>query len=168
VGTQAISKTERGTSHFTLERLNRILEALGYQGTIVLDEVSSDLSADWGPIHATDTEVRRRIKVGRQFAEDMAELLYTTFDVDTVLCFGSLVERQGANARETSDVDLLVEGLPASRLFEAQSSLEVNVVEKNQDYTGFHFDIVRNESFDKDTEKMIRKGDAVHIPRQME
>jgi transcriptional regulator with XRE-family HTH domain len=166
VGTQAISKTERGTSHFTLERLNRILEALGYEGSVLLEESTSETRADWGPIYATDPDVRRHIRVGRQLAEDLAGALYSTFKVNAVFCFGSLVERQGANARTTSDVDLLVEGLSASRLFEAKSTLEINVVDEDERYSTFTFDVIRNESFQKDTDTMLREGDAVKIPRE--
>lgn len=162
---QAVSEVERGRTQFTLERLNRILEALGYKGTIRLEPLRVETRADWGSVEPTDPSVRRRIRTARKLAEDLAEQLYSQFDVEAVFCFGSLAEDGGANFNEKSDVDLLVDGLDASRLFEAASNLEIEVIEQSKEYEGIGFDLVRTEDIDVDPEQMVDDDRAVFLPR---
>lgn len=162
---QAVSEVERGRAHFTLERLNRILEALGYEGTIQLEPLRVETRADWGPVDPSDPGLRRRIRTARRLAEELAEQLYSQFDVEAVFCFGSLAEDGGANFREKSDVDLLVEGLDAPKLFEAESTLEIEVIESSTEYEGIGFDLVRTEDIDADPEQLVDDNRAVFLPR---
>lgn len=76
--------------------------------------------ADWGPMELTEPDIRGRIKVARRLAEGLADALYSKYDVESVYCFSSLAEKGERKFRERSDVDLLVEGLAPSDLFEAQ------------------------------------------------
>lgn len=160
-----VSEIERGRTQFTLERLNRILEALGYEAVIKLEPTRDMTRAEWGPIDSTEPDIRRRIKVARRLAEELADVLYSKYDVESVYCFGSLAEKGGAKFRERSDVDLLVEGLEASDLFEAQGTLEIEVLESSPEYEGLSFDVVRAESFDADPDELVDRNEAVFVPQ---
>lgn len=163
---QTVSDMERGVNQFTLERLNRVLEALGYRAVVELQEFERETVADWGPLKAKDPEMRKRVRQARQFAEAVAARLYSAFDVNTVCCFGSLVEDGGVDFDEDSDIDILVEGLEGSRLFSAISDLEMEVVETSPEYQQFSFDIVRVEDVELEpSRELIAAGRAVRLPR---
>lgn len=162
---QTVSDIERGVNQFTLERLNRVLQALGYRATIELEKREKKTVADWGPLKATEPDVRKRIRLARQFAEDLAKRLYEQFDVEAVYCFGSLVEDGGASFTLESDIDLVVEGLDESKLFSATSELEMEVAESRSDYRQFSFDLVRVEDFVRDPSgELVAEGRAVVLP----
>ena len=166
VHSQTVSDIERGRSQFTLERLNRILEALGYEAVIELTPLDIPTRADWGAVAAREPALRRRVKRARQMAEDLAEVLYSKYDVSRVCCFGSLAEQGGANFTPRSDVDLMVEGLDPSELFESQGKLEVEVVEPSDDYRDLSFDLIRVESFEADPDELADRNGAVLLPRE--
>lgn len=164
---QTVSDMERGVSQFTLERLNRVLEALGYRGVVQLRILDEKTEADWSPIESTDPSIRRRIRLARQFAEDLGARLYSEFEVGAVYCFGSLVEKGADKFSSESDVDLLVGGLAESRLFSAVSDLELHVVETTPEYQQFSFDLVRIEEFPMDPSgEMVPEGRAVYLPEK--
>lgn len=165
VHSQTVSDIERGRNQMTLERLNRVLEALGYRAAVELSPLDEKTRADWGPIAATEPVIRRRIRLARQLAEELADYLYAQYRVDETYCFGSLVERGGADFRVNSDVDLVVLGLKASKLFDAESRLEIDVVESSPDYEEFSFDIVRAGDFDVDLQTLVADGRAVFLPK---
>lgn len=161
---QTVSDIERGRNQMTLERLNRIVEALGYRANVELRSLEEETRADWGAVGSDQPEIRRRIRLARQLAEALAEYLYRHYDVRCVYCFGSLMERGGSDFRENSDIDLLVVGLEASEIFKAESQLEIQVVESSPDYEGFSFDIVRTENFSADLDALITEGRALLLP----
>ena len=165
VHSQTVSDIERGRNQMTLERLNRVLEALGYRAAVELSPLDEKTRADWGPIVATEPEIRRRIRLARQLAEKLADYLYAQYGVDDIYCFGSLVERGGANFRANSDVDLLVRGLKAAQLFDAESKLEIDVVESSPGYKELSFDIVRVEDVEVDPHHLVADGRAVFLPK---
>ena len=164
VHSQTISDIERGRNQMTLERLNRVLEALGYRAAVELSPLDEKTRADWGPIATTEPTIRRRIRLARQLAEKLADYLYAQYGVGEIYCFGSLVEGGGSDFRSNSDVDLVVRGLKASKLFEAESQLEIDVVESSSDYEELAFDIVRAEDFAVDPQKLVADGRAVFLP----
>lgn len=147
----AISKVEHGTRKITLERLGRILEALGYEGELSIHPSSSKTDLEWGAVPDIDPALRRRLRHARVLAERCAEILKAEFDVDQVFAFGSVVEEQSQQFHEGSDLDVLVEGLPADQLFEAEARLESeagSIVEESQ----IPIDLVRKEQFPLDPE----------------
>lgn len=164
---QAISEIERGKERMTLERLNRILDTLGYSARVMLKERRTSTRAEWGPLLVDEPSRRRVVREARRVAEELAEELYRQFQVDRVYCFGSLVENGGADFTKTSDLDLLVEGLGGRDLFSVKSALEINVLEPPDEFA-FSFDLVLAQDFDDDPEEMVRKGRAVFIPRVRE
>lgn len=165
VHSQTVSDIERGRNQMTLERLNRVLEALGYRAAVELSPLDEKTRADWGPITATEPVIRRRIRLARQLAEKLADYLYAQYGVDDIYCFGSLIERGGADFRANSDVDLLVRGLKAAQLFDAESKLEIDVVESSPGYKELSFDIVRVEDVEVDPHHLVADGRAVFLPK---
>jgi len=165
VRAQTVSDLERGRKRLTLERLNRILEALGYKATINLEKFDDPTLADWGPISAEEPSLRGRIRRARELAEDLANFLYEEYDVEAVYCFGSLVEDGGTRFGEHSDVDLLVGGLEAPKLFEAQSRLDLDIAESDSAYSDLSFDVVRAESFREDSDTLLDRGNALFLPQ---
>lgn len=159
-----VSEIERGRTQFTLERLNRIVEALGYRATVELESIDEETRAEWGPILAEDPELRRRIRDGRRLVETLAGELYRKYDVSSVYCFGSLGEHGGEHFGKNSDVDLLVEGLEPSKLFEAESHLDFDVIESSDDFGRFGFDLVRVEDVDLDPDELVTNGEAILLP----
>ncbi len=162
---QTISDIERGRNQMTLERLNRVLEALGYRALVELSPVDESTRADWGPIASNKPAIRRRIRVARRLVEELADHLYTHYEIDDAYCFGSLGEQGSTNFQASSDLDLLVRGLEASNLFEAETMLEIEVVESSPEYEDFSFDVVRTEDVDLDPEELVADGRAVLLPK---
>ncbi len=161
---QTISDIERGRNQMTLERLDRVLEALGYQAAVELTPFDNKTRADWGPITPEDPEIRNRIRVARRLVEELADHLYRHYGIDEAYCFGSLGEGGSANFQASSDLDILVRGLKASRIFDAESELEIEVVESSPDYEDFSFDVVRAEDLQIAPEELVTRGRAVLLP----
>ena len=161
---QTISDIERGRNQMTLERLNRVLEALGYRALVELSPIDESTRADWGPMASNNPAIRRRIRVARRLVEELADHLYTHYEIDDVYCFGSLGTQGSTNFQANSDLDLLVRGLEASNVFEAETMLEIEVVESSPEYEGFSFDVVRTEDVDLDPEELVADGRAVFLP----
>jgi transcriptional regulator with XRE-family HTH domain len=163
---QTVSDFERGRSQFTLERLGRILDALGYESNVVISRRNDVRNADWGPILAENPKHRRRIRQARKLAELFASYLYDEYEVESVFGIGSLSENGAQNFDSESDIDLLVVGLDPSKLFKAETDLEMDVVEAIEELDGFSFDLVRAEDFDEDPDALAADGRAVLIPRE--
>lgn len=161
---QTVSDIERGRSQMTLERLNRILEALGYRAAVELSPSDEKTRADWGPIASDKPASRRRIRLARRLAEELSDHLYTEHAVEEVYCFGSLAARESSDFNAVSDIDILARGLEASKLFEAETRLEIEVVESSPEYAEFSFDVVRAEDVELDPEELIADGRAVFLP----
>ncbi len=170
VSRQAISKVERGAGRITVDRLFRIFDVLGYEAEITVSRRSTTLRAGWGPIRAEDPGKRRTIRRARKLAELLADQLYKEFAVETVYIFGSLVEAGGEMFGTASDIDLLVEGLPAEELFSARTSLEMEVYEPYQEETdetvSFSFDLVRAEDFSQSEQILNQSDSALLIPSE--
>ena len=162
---QTISDIERGRNQMTLERLNRVLEALGYRALVELSPFDEKTQANWGPISSDKPAIRRRIRHARRLAEELADHLYMHYKIDDAYCFGSLGERGGADFNANSDLDLLVRGLEASKVFQAETSLEIEVVESSPEYEEFSFDVIRAEDVDLDPEELVALGRAVLLPK---
>lgn len=161
---QSISEIERGKERLTLERLHRILDALGYASQVFIWERKPSTRADWGPIYATEPERRRLVRQSRKLAEQLADKLYRQFHVENVLCFGSLVEDGGRNFTGHSDIELIVEGLDLYELFHARSSLELEIMEQERGKTDISFDLMEAEDLNRTINEMIRERDAVPMP----
>ena len=164
VHAQAISEIERGKERLTLERLNRILDALGYKGEIKISKKEEKLAASWGIIISREPGRRRIIQQARELAEEMAAHLYTEFDVDAVYCIGSLAAAQGGRFKKKSDIDLVVEGLSAEEFISARSELEVKVIESLPENLRHSFDLIRVDDYNGDIEKLMSENQAVLIP----
>jgi predicted nucleotidyltransferase len=95
----------------------------------------------------------------------MADHLYNEFDVEAVYCLGSLTEDHGESFMESSDVDVAVTGLAAHQRFEAEADLELDVIESNDEFQPFSFDLLRTEESDKPWAETRHVRDAVRIPR---
>lgn len=160
-----VSEIERGRTQLTLERLNRVVEALGYRADVQLEPLERETRAEWGPILAEVPDVRRRIRSARELAETFADFLYEDYEVEAVYCFGSLAENGGEDFGEDSDVDLLVEGLQPAKLFEAQSRLKFDVAESVQALGDFGFDLVRTEDVELEPSDLVDHDEAVLLPR---
>jgi putative transcriptional regulator len=162
---QTVSDVERGKHKLTLERLGRVLDALGYEANINLNERRPKTRAEWGHIAPNAPAQRRLIRHARRLAEAMADHLYDEFDVEAIYCFGSLTEDQGESFKESSDIDIAVKGLAARQRFEAEADLELDVIESNEGFQPFSFDLIRTEEFDKPWAETRHARDAVRIPR---
>lgn len=163
---QVISDVERGEKGITVDRLFRFLDALGYEADIRLKELEDPTCIAWGRIKADDPQQRHEIRMGRIIAEAVAEHLYDRYDPRRVAVFGSLVENQGSQFDEYSDIDLLVKGLDPERRFRAEATIEMNVLpefvdEEERDYS---IDIVREEVFGKEIDSLIKDEKAIEIP----
>lgn len=161
---QSISEIERGKERLTLERLNRLLEALEYSSKVLVREEELSTYAGWGRIESDDPNRRRTIKNARVLAERLAEELYRRYEVRDVYCVGSLGRSHGRDFAEGSDVDLVATGLKRSDLIAAKSSLEIDVVESMDVDRKFSFDLQRGENFSGDPKEMVREDRAVLIP----
>ena len=149
----------------TLERLGRVLRALGYEAEINLHRRQPKTRADWGHIAPKEPERRRLIRRARRVAESLADHLYAEFGVDAVYCFGSLTDDHGERFTETSDIDIAVEGLPARERFEAEAEIELDVIEPNEEFREFSFDLVRAEELDAPWSETRHAREAVEIPK---
>jgi transcriptional regulator with XRE-family HTH domain len=168
VHAQAISEVERGNERLTLERLNRILDALGYKGEIKISKKKDKLAASWGTINSRDPSLRRIIEWARELAEEMAGYLYKEFDVDAVYCIGSLAAAQGGRFKKKSDIDLVVEGLDAGEFISARSELEVKVLDFLPKKRRHSFDLIRSDGYKGNIKKLLSENQAVLIPRAIE
>lgn len=163
---QVISDVERGEKRITVDRLFRFLDALGYEADIRLKELEDPTRVGWGRIKANDPRRRHEIRMGRILAEAVADHLFERYDPGRVAVFGSLVEDQGSQFDEYSDIDLLVRGLDPERRFRAETTVEMEVLpelvdEEDRDYS---IDIVRQEVFGEDIDSLIDDGKAIEIP----
>ncbi len=161
---QSISEIERNNERLTLERLNRILDALGFDSEVSIQKTESTTRSEWGSIRAEAPERRRIIRNARELAERLARELYRRYDIDGVYCIGSLAQNGGRSFERDSDIDLLVDGLDRSDLISAKSALEINVMEPPHDEQDFPFDLQRLEEFDRPVDDIIEQGNAVFIP----
>jgi len=164
VHAQTISDMERGKHKMTLERLRRTLRALGYEATIELQRHSPKTRAEWGYIAPNEPERRRRIRQARRLAESLADCLYNEFDARDVYCFGSLVADHGSHFTDTSDIDLAVTGLPARDQIDAETALELDVIDSDSEFREFSFDLVRTDQFDGPWSKTERGRNSLHLP----
>lgn len=165
---QVISDVERGEKGITVDRLFRFLDALGYEADIRLKEFEDPTCIAWGRIEADDPKRRHEIRMGRVIAEAVAEHLYDEYDPSRVAVFGSLVEGQGSQFDEYSDIDLLVKGLDPELRFRAESTIEMEVLpelvdEEDRDHS---IDVVREEVFGEDIDGLIEDGKAIEIRRE--
>jgi len=165
---QSISEIERGNERFTLERLNRLLDALGYKGEITINRQTRATRSQWGPIHARSPEQRRLIRNAREFSETLANALYRKYGVDKIYCVGSLVKKQGTEFTEQSDIDLLVEGLDPADRIPAESKLEIDYLEPPPEGKDFSFDLLRVEDNTDSPQEQIKAQEAVFIPLREE
>lgn len=161
---QSISEIERNNERLTLERLNRILDALGFDSEVSIQKTKSTTHSEWGPIRAESPERRRIIRNARELAELLARELYRMYNINRVYCIGSLAQNGGRSFENDSDIDLLVDGLDRSDLISAKSALEINVMEPPLNEQEFPFDLQRVEEFDRSVDDMIEQGNAVYIP----
>ena len=162
---QTISDMERGTNKMTLERLGRVLRALGYEAEINLHRRQPKTRADWGHIAPKEPERRRLIRRARRVAESLADHLYAEFEVDAVYCFGSLTEDHADRFSDSSDVDIAVTGLAARERFNAETELELDVIEPSDEFQDFSFDLVRAEELDAPWSETRHAREAVEIPK---
>jgi transcriptional regulator with XRE-family HTH domain len=165
---QVISDVERGEKGITVDRLFRFLDALGYEADIRLKELEDPTRIAWGRIKADVPQRRHEVRMGRIITEAVADHLYDRYDPSRVAVFGSLVEDQGSQFDEYSDIDLLVEGLDPERRFRAETTIEMEVLpefvdEEDRDYS---IDVVREEVFEEDMDSLLDDGKAIEIPRE--
>ncbi len=89
---QTVSDAERGKNRFTIERMLRFFDALGYNTEIVLEKRPTRTKPELNDIQKT-------------LAEHIEELK-SEFDVQRIGVFGSTARKQ---ANTNSDIDLLIE-----------------------------------------------------------
>jgi transcriptional regulator with XRE-family HTH domain len=163
---QVISDVERGEKGITVDRLFRFLDALGYEADIRLTELKDPTRVAWGRIKADDPQRRHEIRMGRIIAEAVADHLYDRYDPSRAAVFGSLVEDQGSQFDEYSDIDFLVKGLDPERRFRAETTIEMEVLPElvDEEDRNYSIDIVREEVFGESIESLIGDEKAIEIP----
>lgn len=154
VNRSTVNRLEKGTTRITLERLSRVLDALGYEASLSIQKRSTSTSTDWGVIQAENPLLRRHVRTARRIAERIAELLYNEYDVEAVHAFGSLAEHGSANFDDESDLDLIVRGLNPEDRFEAQNESEDLANDTLEGDVYLEVDLVRQEDFPVNVDKL--------------
>jgi hypothetical protein len=137
---QTVSDAERGKNRFTIERLLRFFDALGYNAEIVLEK------------HTPKTEPELN-DIQKTLAEHLEELK-SEFDVQRIGIFGSAARNQ---ADASSDIDLLIEFQPgkeggAIKLQQLQKKIS-NLLDGNIDLTPSY--ALSNKEFSQNIKKDI-------------
>lgn len=163
VNRSTVNRLEKGTTRITLERLSRVLDALGYEASLSIEKSATKTRTDWGFIETENPVLRHYIRSARKIAEDIANLLYENYGVEAVYAFGSLAEHGAPNFTDRSDLDLMVKGIDPKTRFDAQNEAEALANESLEDNRYLEIDLVREEDFPVGIEKL-----ATHfIPESM-
>lgn len=154
VNRSTVTRIEKGTTRITLERLSRVLDALGYEASLSIQKRSTNTKTDWGVIQAENPLLRRHVRTAQRIAEEIADLLYDQYDVDEVHAFGSLAEHGSPNFDDESDLDLIIQGLDPEDRFEALNEAEELANETLGEDVYLEVDLVRREDFPVSIDKL--------------
>lgn len=154
VNRSTVNRLEKGATRITLERLSRVLDALGYEASLSIEKSATETRTEWGIIETKNPVLRHYIRSVRKIAEEIASLLYEKYDVDEVYIFGSLAEHGAPNFNEKSDLDIMVKGIDPKVRFDAKNEAEELANEPLDDDNFLEVDIVREEDFPVKIEKL--------------